>query len=58
MEGSVRNMNYHTYMRSRMLEISYLRARMQKLFAVFSDRDYYPLQDLLVQAQNVLKRYL
>lgn len=51
-------MNYHRYIRSRMLEINYLSARMQKLFAVLSDRDYYLLQDLLVQAQNVLKRYL
>ena len=51
-------MNYHRYIRTRMLEISYLRARMQKLFAVLSDRDYGLLQELLAQAQNVLKRYL
>ncbi len=51
-------MNYHRYIRTRMLEISYLRARVQKLFAVLSDRDYGLLQELLAQAQNVLKKYL
>ena len=51
-------MNYRRYIISRALEINYLRARMQKLFAVLSDKDYDLLQELLNQAETVLRRYL
>ncbi len=51
-------MNYYRYISRRVLDISYIRGRAKKLFSVLSDKDYDLLQDLLVQAENVLKRYL
>ena len=51
-------MNYYRYIRSRMLDISYVRGRLVKLFSVLSDNDYSSLQALLIQAEGILKRYL
>jgi hypothetical protein len=51
-------MNYNRYIRSRMLDISYVKGRLQRLFRVLSDGDYDTLQALLKEAEVILKKYI
>lgn len=51
-------MNYHRYIEGRILDINYIKGRLQKLFSVLSDTDYDALQKLLQEAEGILKKYL
>ncbi|MCL5239114.1 MAG: hypothetical protein M1286_01410 [Candidatus Marsarchaeota archaeon] len=51
-------MNYNRYIKGRMLDISYTRSRIGRLFSVLSDGDYDNLQKLLQEAEGVLKKYI
>lgn len=41
-----------------MIDISYVRGRLRRLFSVLSDSDYDGVQKLLQDAENILKKYL
>ena len=51
-------MDHQRYIRNRMLDISYIRGRLQRLFSVLSDADYDALQKLLEGAEAILKKYI
>jgi hypothetical protein len=50
--------DYNRYIRGRMLDISYLRGRLRRLFKVLNDADYEGLQSLLDVAESILKKYV
>lgn len=49
-------MNYYRYIDCRINEINLLKFKLQKLFLVLNDSDFYKLQELLTEAENTLKR--
>lgn len=50
--------NYRRYINGRVLDISYLRGRLRRLFSVLSDADYDGVQKLLEEAERILKKYI
>ena len=51
-------MNYRRYIEGRIIDIGYIKARLQRLFSVLSDADYDALQKLLEDAERILKKYI
>ncbi|MDE1855435.1 MAG: hypothetical protein KGH57_03920 [Candidatus Micrarchaeota archaeon] len=51
-------MDYRRYIEGRIMDIGYARAGLQRLFSVLTDADYDALQKLLIEAEDILKRYL
>ncbi len=51
-------MDYRRYIEGRIIDIGYVKARLQRLFSVLSDADYDAMQKLLGDAEAILKKYL
>ena len=51
-------MDYRRYIEGRIIDIGYIKARLQRLFSVLSDADYDAVQKLLTDAESILKKYL
>ena len=51
-------MDYRRYIWGSIIDIEYVKARLQCMFSVLSDADYDALQKLLEDVESVLKRCL
>jgi hypothetical protein len=51
-------MNYERYIKSRMFDIGYIRAKLRRLFKVLSDADFESVQKLLEETEGILKKYV
>ncbi len=49
-------MNYYRYIDCRINETRTLKFKLQKLFMVLNDSDFYKLQELLTETEDTLKR--
>lgn len=49
--------NYQKYIEGRILDISGVQGKLQRLFNVLSSSDYDGLQRLLIEAEEILKKY-
>ena len=50
-------MNYYRYAYTRMNEVRSLKFKLQKMFRVLSDRDFYRLQELCSEIEKILEMY-
>ena len=51
-------MNYQRYVEVRILDISYIRSRLRRLFGVLTDADFDAIQRLLAEAELILRKYV